>query len=1441
MNSKRTQKLSKAAVATVLATSGVVAALPQSANAYMFSDLNPNADYYQPIVELYNRNIIGQESGNQFRPNEAITRGDAAKMLALALGLSPSTTQVFSDVDVAKAKDNYSYINALANAGIINGFQDGTFKPNERITRGQMAKIITLGYKFGISSSLKNQFQDVSPQNGNAYYIQTLLDLKVTKGRTAVTFEPASHVTRGQMATFIWRAMNANAGKPVYTIGDITNNKVYINGVAYNVSSELQAIFNSSNRGILKGAEIEGKFSGMTLMSLSKLTINANGTKTGLLTLDANELTFDGSLIINGNYVRFKNWKLTGETVIAEKQRRSLAQYMEASPLKNMRIASLSGVGFIDWDKQTEPTEPTYLNPGGNQQLTDIPDEDDNGKRKKYELRMPKIEKYVDFESTSIERLYIEHNNAYVSADRDIERLTIARDVYNVELYADAVAMYIDTDVDLTMYGEHDAEFVYKNSYKSVSFWTDSFYDFLYVTNGSGWIDLGEFAYIDEVILPPKKSPNDIFDDYENDNGNIGWIEDEEGNEVDRDPVENQIIPDDRPPEITQLTVTPGGTSATVKLTADEDGTYYYMVLPADERPPSISEIKTNARPPYGNGTLLMDEPVTFTVNNLGEETEYVIYVIVIDDEENVSDRSEEGFLTKDGSPPSISINGMEGVYGGKKVRFNLNVNEGGTYYYYIRKDTSAAAPTVEDLVKTHTGKATVDRSGNYTIVSSIYEMNLPIEPNTKYQIFAAMEDKSGNFSGVTTSFVTSVALDDENPYVINPNLEYDRAASNRDKNYFYMYFNEELNKETAENVNNYVLSGTGIVNVTGQTTIRPAEVVYTKEAQGSKVRLTIPSLTGFVNGDTLRATVLPTVLDRADNPFETIENPGKNNVVDNYADYIHSDVEKPILSIIDINTNNEQTKAEVTFNASKAGTYYYMILPSDFDMTAIKPRDFVDEYSSETKTGKFQINGQNVYVGTPDQGPAYLGDQKIDVNIPQNLNQFTSYSLYMVLKDRSGSLSEIKKNHIKDDSKPPLVSELKISGGDGNISDDTAASIRIATDEGGLVHYWAIPKYEYNAASGSYIENPVLTNLVVPTESSSPSQFDQFAQLVKSNGRSSSITAGVNDVNVASLIPHREYVFYVAVEDTYGNVTARLMGDPGGATINDAEPNGDIMELEYYSDVKIPQVGDIIKRKVDGTEFTITFSEAIMRQPINNASAIPATGAFDLSTIMKITDSAGTDITSKYEFVSYTIGATGGQSDTSKESELIIRPINAVDANNTFTVTMKNEAYDFKGRNRFAIEDFGKYVYPPAPNRVNTMTVAIVQAPYVLDVPSETSSKRLALSIDFGADLQYNQTYYFAVTNASNTVKPSAQAIMSAVATNVAPLGSPIVLFGKGTLSASSQLSQVIPLVTGTVNQTDVFKTGQKIYVFTVDQYGNVVWATDNSATPQDFIKLSK
>ena len=94
MEKKKMQKLNKAAVATVLAASGVTITapvLPTKASTH-FNDLNPNADYYQPVLELANRGYISGYQDGTFRPNQAITRGQAAKMLAMALNLNITKT-----------------------------------------------------------------------------------------------------------------------------------------------------------------------------------------------------------------------------------------------------------------------------------------------------------------------------------------------------------------------------------------------------------------------------------------------------------------------------------------------------------------------------------------------------------------------------------------------------------------------------------------------------------------------------------------------------------------------------------------------------------------------------------------------------------------------------------------------------------------------------------------------------------------------------------------------------------------------------------------------------------------------------------------------------------------------------------------------------------------------------------------------------------------------------------------------------------------------------------------------------------------------------------------------------------------------------------------------------------------------------------------------------
>ena len=126
--------------------------------------------------------------------------------------------------------------------------------------------------------------------------------------------------------------------------------------------------------------------------------------------------------------------------------------------------------------------------------------------------------------------------------------------------------------------------------------------------------------------------PNDIFNDFINDNDNIGDIEDPNGNDVDRDPIENTIIPDMEAPTAQIVKINVQGSSMTAGIKSSEDGYYYYTIRKADDRIPTIREIieeaETTTLKTSGTGWLDQDREKTITASGLEENAEYVLYLI---------------------------------------------------------------------------------------------------------------------------------------------------------------------------------------------------------------------------------------------------------------------------------------------------------------------------------------------------------------------------------------------------------------------------------------------------------------------------------------------------------------------------------------------------------------------------------------------------------------------------------------------------------------------------------------------------------------------------------------------------------------------------------------------------------------------------------------------
>ena len=108
---------------------------------FPFTDVGRSDDCYDAVKYLYENEIMNGTSATQFSPNAELTRGMVVTILYRMEG-EPFTlgSKSFSDV---KAGRYYSEaVEWAAENGIVNGFTDGTFKPDQAVTREQLASIL---------------------------------------------------------------------------------------------------------------------------------------------------------------------------------------------------------------------------------------------------------------------------------------------------------------------------------------------------------------------------------------------------------------------------------------------------------------------------------------------------------------------------------------------------------------------------------------------------------------------------------------------------------------------------------------------------------------------------------------------------------------------------------------------------------------------------------------------------------------------------------------------------------------------------------------------------------------------------------------------------------------------------------------------------------------------------------------------------------------------------------------------------------------------------------------------------------------------------------------------------------------------------------------------------------------------------------------------------
>jgi len=177
-----------------------------------FADVPPGSFGFQFIEDFFGAQVTGGCGGDNYCPNDSVTRAQMAVFLEKAARgaafTPPAATGVFNDVPVSNPFA--PWIEQLATDGITGGCGTNLYCPNDTVTRAQMAVFIEKalrGSNFTPPPATGN-FNDVPLSDPFAPWIEQLANDNITGGCGGGNYCPNNPVTRAQMAIFMVKAFD---------------------------------------------------------------------------------------------------------------------------------------------------------------------------------------------------------------------------------------------------------------------------------------------------------------------------------------------------------------------------------------------------------------------------------------------------------------------------------------------------------------------------------------------------------------------------------------------------------------------------------------------------------------------------------------------------------------------------------------------------------------------------------------------------------------------------------------------------------------------------------------------------------------------------------------------------------------------------------------------------------------------------------------------------------------------------------------------------------------------------------------------------------------------------------------------------------------------------------------------------------------------------------
>ncbi|MDA3846384.1 MAG: S-layer homology domain-containing protein, partial [Vallitaleaceae bacterium] len=320
----------KKSVAPLMIISMMITMVPVDVFAETTSDIS-NHWAESTIQSWIDQKLIkGYEDGS-FKPDNNITRAEFMTLVNRAYGFTLEASIFYQDVAA-----NVWYTSEIAKAkaaGYISGYPDGTMKPEKEISREEVAYIIMKLNKLTALGAPVVTFEDAASFNWSKEAIEVVTSAKIMNGYPDSSFQPANNIKRGEAVVVLDQALSYNKNNTNYstagTYGPTTGSITIAGNV---IVTEKDTILQNM---IINGNLIIGKNVGDGNVSLNNVVVKG---ETNIYGGGQNSI-----IIINSTLgkvtVSKENGKIriliTGSTTIAEVQANSGVKLEESNLITN--------------------------------------------------------------------------------------------------------------------------------------------------------------------------------------------------------------------------------------------------------------------------------------------------------------------------------------------------------------------------------------------------------------------------------------------------------------------------------------------------------------------------------------------------------------------------------------------------------------------------------------------------------------------------------------------------------------------------------------------------------------------------------------------------------------------------------------------------------------------------------------------------------------------------------------------------------------------------------------------------------------------------------------------------------------------------------------------------------------------------------------------------